>query len=138
MPEEYPTQLEIRSATGDLLLTIALAKNGTQRKPEPRPAVPRREPERSVPQQAPRQAVVHKAQGGNGSGTGRDPAEPMTEAQKRFMFRILAEGGIERDQAHEKLKTFFQVRSLKDVSKQEASQGIERLLEEAKGGGQRP
>ena len=88
-------------------------------------------------------APLRRRASGNGNGTSKaaprkgNGQESMTEAQKRFMFRILAEGGIERDQAHEKLKAFFQVRSLKDVSKQEASQGIERLLEEAKGGGQR-
>ena len=58
----------------------------------------------------------------------------MTAAQKRYLFRILAENGIEGDEAHDHLKDLFQVDSLKDVSKLEASKMIEHLLEEAKGG----
>jgi formate dehydrogenase maturation protein FdhE len=58
----------------------------------------------------------------------------MTSAQKRYLFRILAEQGFEGDKAHNHLKSLFQVESLKEVSKLEASRMIERLLEEAKGG----
>jgi len=58
----------------------------------------------------------------------------MTEAQKRYLFRILADNRIEGDRAHQQLKELFQVNSLKEVSKLEASRMIERLLEEAKGG----
>lgn len=58
----------------------------------------------------------------------------MTNAQKRYLFRILAGKGLEGDKAHEQLKDLFQVDSLKDVSKYEASKMIERLLEESKGG----
>lgn len=58
----------------------------------------------------------------------------MTDAQKRYLFRILAENGIEGDKAHQQLKELFQVDSLREVSKLEASRMIERLLEEAKGG----
>jgi hypothetical protein len=60
--------------------------------------------------------------------------EPMTDAQKRYLFRILAEQGIEGDKAHQYLKNLFQVDSLKEVSKLEASRMIERLLEENQGG----
>jgi len=59
---------------------------------------------------------------------------PMTAPQKRYLFRILAERGIEGDEAHQYLKEMFQIDSLKEVSKLEASKMIERLLEEAKGG----
>jgi len=58
----------------------------------------------------------------------------MTDAQKRHLFRILAEHGIEGGEAHHKLKDIFQVDSLKEVTKLEASKMIERLLEEIKGG----
>ena len=58
---------------------------------------------------------------------------PMTDAQKRYLFRILAEKGYENDKAYAKLKESFQVDSLKEVTKLEASRMIERLLEEAKG-----
>lgn len=63
------------------------------------------------------------------------PDEPMTEAQKRYLFRILADQGINGDGAHQCLKDRFQVESLKEVSKQEASRMIESLLTEAKGKG---
>jgi len=55
----------------------------------------------------------------------------MTDAQKRYLFRILAEEGIEGDEAHEHLKDLFQVGSLKEVTKVEASRMIEQLLEKA-------
>jgi len=58
----------------------------------------------------------------------------MTDAQKRYLFRILADNGIEGDKAHQQLKELFQVNSLKEVTKLEASRMIKRLLEEAKGG----
>lgn len=59
----------------------------------------------------------------------------MTDAQKRYLFRILAEQGKEGEEAHEYLKNkIFQVNSLKEVTKLEASQAIERLLAESKGG----
>ena len=51
----------------------------------------------------------------------------MTDAQKRYLFRILAEYGIEGDEAHDKLKDIFQVDSLKEITKLEASKMIEHL-----------
>ena len=60
----------------------------------------------------------------------------MTEAQKRYLFRIMAERGVEEDNAHDHLKQAFEVDSLKDVSKADASEMIKQLLAEAeqKGG----
>ena len=55
----------------------------------------------------------------------------MTDAQKRYLFRILAEQGLEPDGAHERLKELFAVQSLQEVSKREASKMIEHLLEES-------
>jgi hypothetical protein len=55
----------------------------------------------------------------------------MTDAQKRYLFRILAEKGMEADKAHQHLKELFGVDSLQEVTKAEASRMIERLLEEA-------
>jgi len=64
-----------------------------------------------------------------------DSEEPlMTAPQKRYLFRILAEKGIEGEAAHQHLKDLFQVDSLREVTKLQASKMIERLLEEAKGG----
>ena len=64
-----------------------------------------------------------------------DPEEPlMTAPQKRYLFRILADKGIEGDEALQHLKDLFQVDSLREITKLQASKMIERLLEEAKGG----
>ena len=63
---------------------------------------------------------------------------PMTDAQKRYLFRLMADKGIEGDKAHQRLRELFQVDSLKEVSKLEASKMIERLLEEGKGGVDEP
>jgi len=79
---------------------------------------------------------------GSGNAAGRDERNghngngtidfvPMTEAQKRYLFRILAERGLEGDDAHRHLKERFGANTLADVSKREASSMIEQLLEEA-------
>jgi hypothetical protein len=86
-----------------------------------------------------RQQETPKGNGGNGNGNGNNGSasndgDLMTYPQKRFLFRILAEQGIEGDKANEHLVKLFQADSLKDVSKVEASQMIDRLLNETKGG----
>jgi hypothetical protein len=57
----------------------------------------------------------------------------MTEAQRRYLFRILAEQGIEGDAAFDQLKSLFDVSALNEVTKRDASKMIERLLEEQGG-----
>jgi GTP cyclohydrolase FolE2 len=52
----------------------------------------------------------------------------MTEAQRRYLFRILAGRGLETDAAHEYLKKTFGVPTLKEVMKQDASAVIDELL----------
>lgn len=54
--------------------------------------------------------------------------DPMTDAQKRYLFRLLADKGIEGDAAYEHLKKAFGVDSLKNVTKKEASRAIDRML----------
>lgn len=71
-------------------------------------------------------------------GNGSQSTEAMTEAQRRYLFRILAEQGIEGDAAFEKLKSLFDVNVLKEVSKRDASKMIERLLEDQGGAGDGP
>ena len=56
----------------------------------------------------------------------------MTDAQQRYLFRLLADQEIEGDEAYEKLKVLFQVDSLEEVTKMEASRMIEQFLEDAK------
>jgi len=65
-------------------------------------------------------------------GQGREAM--MTDAQKRYLFRILAERGIEGDKAYDHLKELFQVDTLKEITKMEASKAIESLLGQGNGG----
>lgn len=74
-----------------------------------------------------------KSKGGNGNGSSERAEGLMTFPQKRLLFRLLADKGMEGDKAHEHLLKSFQVSSLKEASKYEASRLIERLLKEAKG-----
>ncbi len=74
-----------------------------------------------------------KGKGGNGNGSSQGNDGLMTFPQKRLLFRLLADKGMEGDKAHEHLLKAFQVSTLKEASKNEASRLIERLLKEAKG-----
>jgi hypothetical protein len=76
------------------------------------------------------ESEIQKEKGDGSSPRAEDSL--MTVAQKRFLFRILADQGIEGDEAHEHLRKLFEVDTLKEVSKLEASGMIERLLEENK------
>jgi hypothetical protein len=67
----------------------------------------------------------------NHNGNGSAGPAAMTEAQKRYLFRILADRGCEGDNALRRLQERFGVENLTDVSKREASTMIEQLLEEA-------
>lgn len=60
--------------------------------------------------------------------------EMITEAQKRYLFRLLAEQGIEGEAAYEHLKKLFKVGSLKEITKTEASEKISQILKELKEG----
>jgi hypothetical protein len=62
------------------------------------------------------------------SNTGNGGQAPMTEPQRRFLFRLMASQGYEGSGADEELKTRFSVASLGDVSKAEAAAMIDRLL----------
>jgi len=66
-----------------------------------------------------------------GSGTG----ESMTGPQKRLLFRLMATRVKEGETAHEELKKKFRVESLEDVSKRDASQMIEQMMEAQGGNG---
>jgi len=54
----------------------------------------------------------------------------MSEAQRRYLFRILAGYGIEGGAAHAYLKEHLGVAKLAGVSKLEATKLIDRLLRE--------
>ena len=52
----------------------------------------------------------------------------MSESQRRYLFRLLAEQGIKNEAAHSYLKEAFRINSLKKVGKAQASALIEELL----------
>ena len=66
------------------------------------------------------------SQGSAGQDGQSDPSL-MTGAQKRYLFRILAERGLDGDKAHQHLKERFGVDSLTEVTKREASSMIEQF-----------
>jgi hypothetical protein len=58
-------------------------------------------------------------------------AEQMSEAQRRYLFRILAGQGYQKEAAEERLKDLFQVDSLGSVTKLAATKMIDELLQSA-------
>ncbi|MGD0036628.1 MAG: hypothetical protein ABSC53_04970 [Bacteroidota bacterium] len=102
--------LDICNINGELLVTLLVRVRDEKAQPQVSPEKP---------------SDVQR--GGNG-------LDKMTEAQQRKLFRMLAEKGIHGDKAHEELKRRLQVNDLGDVSKQEASRMIEKLIAETKGG----
>jgi hypothetical protein len=84
-------------------------------KPAPSPARPRGNGN-GQPKAAPRS--------GNGS-------EPMSEAQRRYLFRLMAGQGYQKEAAEERLKDLFEVGSLSEVTKVAATKAIDQLLNPA-------
>jgi len=120
--EKRVTCLELRSSSGELLFTVLLyEKDGMKNEST-----------------APHQGSSHRKDNGNQKGNRQDKPRSsdamMSDAQKRYMFRLLAEQGFEGDQAYAHLKKDFRIGSLSQVTKQEASNIIERLLANTKGG----
>lgn len=67
--------------------------------------------------------------------SGNDSAEPMSEAQRRYLFRILAGQGYQREAAEERLKDLFEVSALAEITKVAATKMIDELLASAPGNG---
>lgn len=74
---------------------------------------------------------------GNGNGTPKaapksgNGSEPMSEAQRRYLFRLMAGQGYQKEAAEERLKDLFEVGSLSEVSKVAATKAIDQLLNPA-------
>ena len=68
------------------------------------------------------------AGGGNGNGNGNGNGALMTEAQRRYLFRILAGQGMDNLAALDYLKEYFEVRDLSSVTKAAATTAIDDLL----------
>lgn len=112
---------ELRTGEGQVILSFRLVEKETDQENNPK-------------------YLSKLNQGGNSDKTGKESSNAfgndstMTEAQKRYIFRILAEHGIQGEIAHRELRSAFRVNSLTEVSKLEASKLIERLLGEGMGG----
>lgn len=83
---------------------------------------------RSSPAPRARAPIRRPAASGNGS-------EPMTEAQRRYLFRILSGQGYQREAAEERLKDLLEVERLSVVTKASATKLIDELLNAAPGNG---
>jgi len=74
---------------------------------------------------------------GNGNGTSKaaptsgNGSEPMSEAQRRYLFRLMAGQGYQKEAAEERLKDLFEVGSLSEVTKVAATKAIDHLLNPA-------
>lgn len=60
----------------------------------------------------------------------KESSDLMTEAQRRYLFRLMAEKEIFGEGAHEELKKLFKVDSLKKVTKAQAREMIDKMLKE--------
>jgi len=109
--------IEIRTGDGALLATLQIKETVYE--------APEEKSQGNPPEERP-------------AGTTKNPdkeSEPMmTDPQKGYLFRLLAEKGIDNDAAYETLTKCFKVANLKEVTKFAASKEIERLLAEQKGG----
>jgi hypothetical protein len=85
--------------------------NGSTRRPAPRPVQGRP----------------------NGPRPAQSAPAPMSEAQRRYLFRLLAAQGVTGENAHQALKETFGVDSLSKVTKADATREIDQLLREAEG-----
>lgn len=85
---------------------------------------------------------ANKGNGRNGSGIpsqfkrkqgngNRKNGAMMTESQRRYLFRLLAERGIEGDEALSTLTQILKVSDLNDVTKSQASKLIDDMVKQA-------
>ena len=72
---------------------------------------------------------------GRGLAAPREQFQAMTESQRRFLFRILAGQGLQQEAAHEELLNRFDVATLTEVSKEQASAMIDELQSRPPGNG---
>jgi hypothetical protein len=65
-------------------------------------------------------------------GPPTDSDEPMTDPQRRYLFRLLAAQGVQGKKAEEHLRTYFKVTGLADISRSAASTYIDQLVKDRK------
>jgi len=107
-------RLTVKQADGRPLLTLFVECE----RPEP----PATRPSESA---QPPAAVVTRP---SSSSPGPDGDRPMTEPQRRYLFRMLAQQGLDGAQAEQHLKDHFKVTSLNTITRAAASQLIEQLI----------
>ena len=122
--------IELRNAEGKVLYTLHFIHQGENTASRTEQA------NRRAEQSGTRRQVARRSERREQGNSGDDAA--MTDAQKRYLFRLLAERGIEGDEAYQRLKTEFGVDALKDVKKSDASRLIQFLLEGEGGNGDGP
>ena len=97
------------------------------------PATPRATPARTGSGAAPRSTSPRA------NSRTADPNGPMSEAQRRYLFRILAGQGYQREAAEERIKELFEVSALSEITKVAATKMIDELLQtsapQERGGG---
>lgn len=71
---------------------------------------------------------ARRQNGNEQNGNGQQDADAMSDAQKRYLFRILADQGLEGDAALAHLKDRLGVETLSNATKREVSALIEELL----------
>lgn len=111
--ENVVKKIEIHLPGGELLATLVILESGVVKTPEPKKDEQKTE--------------------GKGNG-GKNGDASMSDAQKRYLFRLLADQGIENDAAFEELKKRFKVNFLNEITKADASREIEKLVAQQKGG----
>jgi hypothetical protein len=109
-------QIDVLSPKGDVLIRLKIRES------------------ESVPTTAPNNGNGKSATTKDNKSLPPQNGEMMTEAQKKYLFRICGSQGMGGEEAHAHLKELFGVDALRDVSKLEASRMIEQLLAESKGG----
>lgn len=58
--------------------------------------------------------------------------EKMSEPQRRYLFRLLAAQKVTGKAAEDRLKTYFKVRALGDITRPAASEYIDQLVKDKK------
>jgi len=113
--------IEIRTSQGELVCSFQIREKEEDKY-------------RTLPKGDSGKGEENEPKGKDKGNTPDNKNDLMSHAQKRYLFRLLAERGVEGNDAYEYLKKRFGADSLKEVTKIDASQVIEKLLDELKGG----
>jgi hypothetical protein len=127
--------IELRNSLGKTLFGLYIFDRDAESESKPKPAeTPKPEPKKQEGKKNGNKGA--KAPEKTPAGNPPPPlnGDPMTAPQKRYLFRLLADQGMEGDSAYQYLKDHFQVNALSEITKLEASRVIDRLVTEAQGG----